>query len=50
MLGGNCTSKLKKAILAQNSKAINYEQSKPVFSIRQKRRIAWGNLMKSEKS
>lgn len=24
-----------------DSKAINYEQSKPVFSIRQKRRVTW---------
>lgn len=41
MLGGKfCTSKLKKAILEQNSKAINYEQSKPVFSIRRRKEIS----------
>ena len=34
------TSKLKKAILEQNSKAINYEQSKPVFSIRRRKEIS----------
>lgn len=32
--------KLKKAILEQNSKAINYEQSKPVFSIRRRKEIS----------